>query len=351
MGTDNLKKKIALCVSALLMFIFLVVSVFIIISKVSKKQNLNDRIIGVATSENVENEVNITVIEPVKSKTDRKTEVNVTGIADEPEITMSAEPSELADVQFSEISDQKDKNGEYETVEPETTRKIEEHIEIEEPHEIEDPKELSSYENENSLPDSLKKIFKYSNINVSLLENHGCEQLITVQSQGSSAIINFYSFENDVWVINEELSCSGYVGENGVTENKREGGNTTPKGLYSISDAFYINTEPDTGLDTFEITEDTYWVDDPDSIYYNRHVEGEKLGDWNSAEHMIDYDTSYEYGFVIDYNTDAVYNAGSAIFFHVSYSPTAGCVGTDVEHVLMYLSVLQSTRNPYILII
>jgi L,D-peptidoglycan transpeptidase YkuD (ErfK/YbiS/YcfS/YnhG family) len=47
----------------------------------------------------------------------------------------------------------------------------------------------------------------------------------------------------------------------------------------------------------------------------------------------------------------AVYNAGSAIFFHISYTPTAGCIGTDRDSVLKYLSKLQSSSNPYILIV
>ena len=57
------------------------------------------------------------------------------------------------------------------------------------------------------------------------------------------------------------------------------------------------------------------------------------------------------FGFVIDYNTEAVYNAGSAIFFHVSYNPTAGCVGTDREMVLQYLSKLDAYKHPYIIIV
>ena len=40
---------------------------------------------------------------------------------------------------------------------------------------------------------------------------------------------------------------------------------------------------------------------------------------------------------------------GSAIFFHISSSPTAGCVGTSQEMVLEYLKVLDKDKNPYIL--
>lgn len=66
---------------------------------------------------------------------------------------------------------------------------------------------------------------------------------------------------------------------------------------------------------------------------------------------MIEHPVEYEYGCVVNYNTNAVYNAGSAIFFHVSNKPTAGCIGTSKEFVLKYLSKLNSSSNPYILIV
>ena len=183
------------------------------------------------------------------------------------------------------------------------------------------------------------------------LQQLGCSQLVTVNSSGSYAQIDFYQLDGCNWILDEGLSCSGYVGRNGVTEDMNEGGNASPKGLFSIGDAFYIYNAPVTNLQTFHITNDTYWIDDPNSVYYNKRIEGTDNKDWNSAEHMIDYTTAYEYGFVINYNIEAIYNAGSAIFFHVSYNPTAGCVGTDREHVMSYLAKLNALNNPYILIL
>ncbi len=202
-----------------------------------------------------------------------------------------------------------------------------------------------------TVPSDLTELLARCEKTIADLENAECRQLITVDSSGSTAQICFYSLSDDAWEKNDALSCNGYVGANGVTDNMHEGSYASPKGLYSVSDAFYINEPPDTGLSIFRITNDTYWVDDPDSAYYNRRVEGTANMDWNSAEHMIDATTAYEYGFVIDYNTEAVYNAGSAIFFHVSYNPTAGCVGTDREMVLQYLSKLDAYKHPYIIIV
>lgn len=100
------------------------------------------------------------------------------------------------------------------------------------------------------------------------------------------------------------------------------------------------------------MTEHTYWVDDPESKYYNQRVEGVENKDWNSAEHMIDYYSAYHYGFVIEFNTtNIIAGKGSAIFFHCSQSPTAGCVGVSENSLLVYLQILCAERMPFILII
>ncbi len=202
-----------------------------------------------------------------------------------------------------------------------------------------------------SAPQTLQTLLTLNGNTVEDLSKLSCKQLVTVSSSGSTAKIDFYRLENNTWVVDDSLSCYGYVGANGVTTDMHEGGYATPKGLYSIGEAFYIYEAPTTSLPTFEITNDTYWVDDPDSVYYNKRIEGTANKDWNSAEHMIDYTTSYEYGFVINYNLEAKYNAGSAIFFHVSYDSTAGCVGTDKSFVLSYLANLDAQQSPYILIV
>ncbi len=197
----------------------------------------------------------------------------------------------------------------------------------------------------------LDEILELNSNTAQELYEMGCRQLVTVQSSGSSATIDFFTFEDGAWKHSEDMTCSGYVGSNGVTYDMYEGGYASPAGLFPVGEAFYIYEQPATGLSSFQITEDTYWVDDPDSAYYNQRVDGRKNKDWNSAEHMIDYASSYEYGFVVDYNTDAEYNKGSAIFFHISDDPTAGCIGTSRDDVLLYLSALDESLNPYILIV
>jgi len=204
----------------------------------------------------------------------------------------------------------------------------------------------------NSTGSSFSTLLSNGGTSESELNQKNIQQLVVVESSGSSANVSFYEKNGSNWTNDSGLNASGYVGSNGTTSSPAEGKSATPKGLYGVGDAFYQDTKPNTKLNIFQITSNTYWVDDPDSKYYNQKVEGTANKDWSSAEHMSEID-SYRYGFVINYNMNPVVSgAGSAIFFHVSHnSPTAGCVSVSEDKVLDYLARLDKSKNPYILII
>lgn len=197
----------------------------------------------------------------------------------------------------------------------------------------------------------LETILKKAGYSLDYINQISCGQLITVESHGSTADISFYQKnEESIWV-NADLDTKGFVGSAGVSSTSCEGSNETPYGLYQVGDGFYIDNVPQTGLNLFQVTENTYWVDDSKSIYYNQRVEGMENKDWNSAEHMIDYYPAYKYGFVIEFNTtNIIPEKGSAIFFHCSEKPTAGCVGISESMLLAYLQILSAEKLPFILI-
>ena len=171
----------------------------------------------------------------------------------------------------------------------------------------------------------------------------------------------------------KEISCDAwetvktfdrvYIGKNGFTKDKREGDMKTPLGLFKIGIAF-STTDLNINYPCLKITENSYWVDDINSNFYNMWVE---IGDivanynyitssdkitWNSAEHLIDYPTEYEQGFVIEYNTDnREKGKGSAIFFHVKDKDyTAGCIAVNKEDMEYILNWLDKDKEPHILI-
>ena len=199
-------------------------------------------------------------------------------------------------------------------------------------------------------PEELLSSLQSAGYSLQKLNDLGCRQLIIVKGNGNTGKMTFYQSNKNIWSEVDGTNCSVYVGKNGMTSSKTEGDGCTPRGLYSIGSAFYKENSPKTAISTFKITEDSYWVDDPESVFYNKYVEGTEKKDWSSAEHMMDY-PGYKYGFTVNYNTKCEAGKGSAIFVHVGYNPTAGCVATNEENIIKYLSLLDKNAQPYILFI
>ena len=71
-----------------------------------------------------------------------------------------------------------------------------------------------------------------------------------------------------------EFKCS--IGKNGSNNNKKEGDNTTPKGVFGIGNIFYRSDRvkrPISNLKTIIIKKNMAWCDDPKSKYYSQDNE------------------------------------------------------------------------------
>ena len=179
------------------------------------------------------------------------------------------------------------------------------------------------------------------------------QQLALVRSSDTSAVITFFEKRDNTWELLEDMTVySGFVGRNGVSKAVSEHAEYTPFGVYALGTGFGINENPGTAMPYFQVTPESYWVDDPASVFYNRHVEGTENADWDSAEHLIDYQPSYNYAVEIRYNTDPVVpGKGSAFFMHVGSAPTAGCVAMPEENMLRFLQWLDPEKKPHVILI
>lgn len=179
-------------------------------------------------------------------------------------------------------------------------------------------------------------------------------QLVLVAADGSRAMIYCYNKSDaGLWQLDESTGyINGYIGRNGVSFEKREGDDATPAGLFNLSYAFGNRAKPSTGMEYREITKQSYWVDDPNSIYYNQWVEGTADADWSSAEHLSENINTYAYAVVVEYNTapNTVAGNGSAIFLHCKNEPTSGCIAVSEEAILKILKWLSPDKSPSMLI-
>nr|WP_302661007.1 L,D-transpeptidase family protein [uncultured Clostridium sp.] len=179
-------------------------------------------------------------------------------------------------------------------------------------------------------------------------------QLITVVSTGgSSAELTLWQKDSSGnWF--EYDSMFARLGSGGMKSASLvyEMDMCTPTGIYSLSEAFGINSNPGSGLPYRVLDGSEYWVDDENSPYYNTMQFGEPNGRWSSAEHLSSMGRSYYYSIVVDYNRwPVIPGKSSAIFLHVDVGvPTWGCIAVEESKMVKILNWISSSANPKIIL-
>lgn len=179
-------------------------------------------------------------------------------------------------------------------------------------------------------------------------------QLITVVSTGgSSAELTLWQKDSSGnWF--EYDSMFARLGSGGMKSASLvyEMDMCTPTGIYSLSEAFGINSNPGSWLPYRVLDGSEYWVDDENSPYYNTMQFGEPNGRWSSAEHLSSMGRSYYYSIVVDYNRwPVIPGKSSAIFLHVDVGvPTWGCIAVEESKMVKILNWISSSANPKIIL-
>lgn len=129
----------------------------------------------------------------------------------------------------------------------------------------------------------------------------------------------------------------------------------TPRGTFTLTQAFGVLPDPGTKLPYFRATTDDWWVSDTTSGAYNTHqvcAPGSCPFDESAGEDLGRIVPQYDYAVVLDVNRDPVVRgAGSAFFLHVSDGgPTQGCVSVDRSALVTILRWLDPADHPRIAI-
>jgi len=143
----------------------------------------------------------------------------------------------------------------------------------------------------------------------------------------------------------DEFKFKCCIGKKGSTNNKIEGDNKTPKGVFKIEHLYFrkdrIN-KPKTFLKCIEIENDMCWCNDvrfPKK--YNRLIKKSKK---YKHEKLKRKDYKYDLIIPIKYNfKKPAIGKGSCIFIHVTknYKPTAGCIALKFKDFLIMLKILK----------
>tara|TARA_B100000674_G_C37728536_1_gene863220 strand:+ start:282 stop:776 length:495 start_codon:yes stop_codon:yes gene_type:complete len=135
------------------------------------------------------------------------------------------------------------------------------------------------------------------------------------------------------------------IGKKGSTNNKIEGDNKTPKGIFKIENLYFRKDrikKPKTSLKCVEIKHDMGWCNDvrfPKK--YNKLIKRTKK---YKHEKLKRKDYKYNLIVPIKYNfKKTVTGKGSCIFIHLTknYKPTAGCIALEVKNFLIMLKLLK----------
>ena len=212
--------------------------------------------------------------------------------------------------------------------------------------------EISIPDNNVSSSDSISN----SNSEVGIANTEAAKsssQIVTVVSSGGSygELVFWEKDSSGNWIEVDRVSAR--LGQNGMKYASQvyEMDKCTPTGIYTLTEAFGINSNPGSGLPYRQLDGSEYWVDDENSQYYNTMQFGEPNGRWNSAEKLIDFPGYYNYSIVIDYNRwPVVPGKSSAIFIHCDMGVyTYGCVAIPQQNLINLLTRLDSSKNPVII--
>ena len=136
-----------------------------------------------------------------------------------------------------------------------------------------------------------------------------------------------------------KIKCA--IGKRGITSNKKEGDEKTPKGTFSLISMFYRKDRIPIIKSCFKkkkIKKNMGWCDDTSSKLYNKLV---RLPFNLSAEKLWLNENIYDVIIVINYNLKPIIkNKGSAIFLHISrknYTPTKGCIAVKKKDMILLL--------------
>ena len=139
------------------------------------------------------------------------------------------------------------------------------------------------------------------------------------------------------------------IGKKGLTINKKEGDNKTPRGKFKIGNLYFRKDKmkkPDTQLKCVEIKDTMGWCDDVNfPKKYNQLI---KINKNIKHEKLKRKDNNYDLLIPIKYNYKRpVIGLGSCIFIHLTsnYRGTAGCIALKKKDFLVMLKIIRKNSQ------
>lgn len=185
-------------------------------------------------------------------------------------------------------------------------------------------------------------------------------QVIAVRTTGTDATVTAWQRNSSGTWTSVFSTTAARIGANGIAGGtvRQQGTDTTPTGVYSITQGFGVGANPGTKMPYHQVTSADWWVEDPSSPSYNRMrtaAQGgfplTEAGD-HGSEHLINYPTQYHNALVVNFNTSPpVPGRGAGIFLHdlgPQAGPTAGCVALPAAVMTQVMQWIDPAQHPVI---
>ena len=187
-------------------------------------------------------------------------------------------------------------------------------------------------------------------------------QVITVQAHGSYATVTAWQLTRAGWQ-RVLTTTAARIGAHGLADGATRVQNTltTPTGTFTLTQGFGNGPAPrGTRMPYHRVTAQDWWVEDPQSRYYNTMRTAQQGGfplteaGARGSERLANYPVQYHNALVIDFNMHpAVPGRGAGIFLHdlsASGGPTAGCVAVPATVLIRILQWVSPSAHPVIAI-
>ncbi len=176
----------------------------------------------------------------------------------------------------------------------------------------------------------------------------GTQQVIIVHATGygtSYATLVAFHRRNGGWTP-ALAPMAARIGAAGFADDKREGDQATPTGVYAIDATMYgTAANPGVRYGYHVLVPGDYWNENSDSPGYNTFVHGSDPG--GPSEALWEITPQYTHFAVIRYNMPATPGRGSGIFLHQSGAgATLGCVSLAHANLVAVLRWLDPAAAP-----
>jgi len=147
----------------------------------------------------------------------------------------------------------------------------------------------------------------------------------------------------------DEFKFRCCIGENGFTDNKKEGDKKTPRGIFKIENLYFRKDrkeQPSTLLKCIEIKKDMGWCND--SRFPKKYNKLFKIKKKITHEKLKRKDYKYDFLIPIMYNfKKPIPDKGSCIFIHLTknYIPTAGCIALKEKDFLIMIKLIKKNSK------